>query len=486
MKRFVLFFLAYFLLNVVIAQSSLQRAIEKLTVDPDLKHAGLGICVIDVESGKVIAQYNKDQSLIPASSMKVVTTATTLSKLGEDFRFKTELQYDGQLEGDGTLNGNLYIKGYGDPTLGSDRFDKAMPVDMLMNEFVQAVKKAGIKKINGKIVGDASFFTSSVNARTWLWEDLGNYYASGAWGLNILENKYYLNFKQNAKLGEQPEIESTNPSIPNLLLINEVRSAEANSGDNAFVFGSPYSYTRFVRGTIPVGKGTFTIKGAIPDPPFFAAHLLMEALENNGISTSKMATSLFELEREGKTKASLTTIHSHHSPSLKEIIIETNLESVNLYCESMLRYLATTKGNGSGPENGLDVIYEFWKEKGLDTRGFFMEDGSGLSPYNNVSAFHLAKIMQLIAKDQKLYKTFNESLPIAGRSGTLKFMLRGTAAENNLRAKSGGMKRVRSYTGFARTKSGNLVSFSIIANHFSCKSNTMRRKMEKIMVEICR
>ena len=193
---------------------------------------------------------------------------------------------------------------------------------------------------------------------------------------------------------------------------------------------------------------------------------------------------MFELERTGKTKASRTTIHVHQSPSLKEIVIETNLESVNLFCESMLRYLAITKGNGSGPEVGLEVIYEFWKQKGLETEGFFIEDGSGLSPYNNVSAFHLTKIMQLIAKDQKLYKTFNESLPIAGRSGTLKFMLRGTAAENNLRAKSGGMKRVRSYTGFARMKSGKLVSFSIIANHFSCKSNIMRRKMEKIMVEL--
>jgi serine-type D-Ala-D-Ala carboxypeptidase/endopeptidase (penicillin-binding protein 4) len=485
MMRFVLFFFAYLSLSFAVAQSPLQKAIDKLAEDPDLKHAGLGICVIDVESGKVIAQHDKDQSLIPASSLKVVTTATALFKLGEGFRFKTELQYDGKLEKDGTLNGNLYIKGFGDPTLGSDRFDKAMSAEKLMAEFVQAIKKAGIKKINGKIVGDASFFTSEVNGRSWLWEDLGNYYASGAWGLNILENKYYLNIRQNPKLGELTKIEGTKPSIPNLLLINEVRSAEVNSGDNAYVFGSPYSYTRFVRGTIPIGKGIFTIKGSIPDPPFFAAYLLMQALENGGISTSKRATSQFELERLGKTKTTRKTIHSHLSPTLKEIVIETNLESVNLYCESMLRYLSVTKADNRNVESGLKLIYNFWKEKGLDTEGFFMEDGSGLSPFNNVSAFHLAKIMQLIAKDQKFYQSFKESLPIAGLSGTLKYMLRGTAAENNLIAKSGGMKRVRSYTGFARMKSGKLVSFSIIANHFSCKSNIMRRKMEKIMVELC-
>jgi len=109
-----------------------------------------------------------------------------------------------------------------------------------------------------------------------------------------------------------------------------------------------------------------------------------------------------------------------------------------------------------------------------------------LSPYNNVSAFHLAKIMQLIAKDIQLFDAFKESLPVAGRSGTMKYMLKGTAAENKLWAKSGGMKRVRSYTGFARTKSGKLLSFSIIANHFSCSSTDMRKKMEKIMTELCR
>ena len=485
MKHFVFVSLAYLLLNFVSAQTSLQKAIDALSKDQDLKHAGFGVCVIDVESGKIIAQNEMDKSLIPASSLKVVTTATALAKLGDDFKFKTELQYDGSLGSDGILNGNLYIKGYGDPTLGSDKFDKAIPVEKLMTEFVDAIQKAGIKQINGKVVGDASFFSSSVNGRTWLWEDLGNYYASGAWGLNILENKYYLNFQQNPKIGEQPKILNTDPSIPNLYLINEVNSAESNSGDNAYIFGSPYSYTRFVRGTIPVGKGTFTIKGAIPDPPFFAAHLLVNALEEAGISTSKRATSQFQLEQEDATKTKRKTIHTHYSPSLKEIAIQTNLESVNLYCESMLRYLAVS-AKSSGSENGLEIIKDFWKEKGLDVDGLYLEDGSGLSPYNSVSSFHLAKILQLIAKEKKLFNSFNESLPIAGRSGTLKYMLKGTAAENKIRAKSGGMKRVRSYTGYARAKNGKLLSFSIIANHFSCSSRDMRRKIEKIMLELCR
>lgn len=485
MRCFVLYLATYMLPFVLTAQSPLQKAIDLLAADPDMKHGSLGVCVMDVESGTVIAQFEKDRSLIPASSLKVITTAAALGQFGEDFRFKTELQYDGKLDDDGTLNGNLYIKGFGDPTLGSDKFDKAVPLEELMARFVNAVKKAGIKKINGKVVGDASFFSSQVNSRTWLWEDLGNYYAAGAWGLNILENKYYLHFKQNPKTGEQPSIERIDPAIPNLMLINEVQSAEANSGDNAYIFGSPYSYTRFVRGTIPSGKGTFTIKGAIPDPPFFAAHLLLLVLENNGVATSKMATSQMELEHEGIGSVDRKTIFEHFSPSLKDIVVETNLESVNLYCESMMRYLAAKNGYDNNGKPEVEVILDFWQKKGLETEGFFMEDGSGLSPYNNVSAFHLAKAMQLIGKDKKLFETIKQSLPVAGRTGTLKYMLKGTPAENNLMAKSGGMKRVRSYTGYARNRSGQLLSFSIIANHFICSGDVMRRKMEKVMAAIC-
>lgn len=484
MHRIVFSILFLILFADSFAQSALQNAIDQLAADPVLQAQGFGMTVMDVKSGKVIAQHQKDKGLIPASSLKVIVTSTALAKLGADFRFKTELQYDGDITSDGTLQGNIYIKGFGDPSLGSDQFGKTKNLDLLMKDFVQQIKAAGIKRIEGKIIGDASYFGTQVDGRSWLWEDIGNYYGAGAWGLNIHENRYFLTFRQSPKLGAIPEIEEVNPHIPNLLHLNEVQSAEKNSGDNAYIFGSVYNYTRFIRGTIPVGNDPFTIKGSIPDPPFFAAYYLMKKLEEAQIVTQKKASSLFEAERKGFKSAKRTVIYTHQSPSLKDIVEITNIKSINLYCEALLRYLGKAKKGEGTAEKGLEVVHEFLKKRGFNNDAFFLEDGSGLSLFNTVSSFQMASVMRMIAQDKKLYNDFLPSLSVAAKSGSLKYMFRGSSASGRIKAKSGGMKRVRSYTGFVETKSGQLLAFSIICNHFTCESSTMRRKMEKAMLRM--
>ncbi|MEM1322113.1 MAG: D-alanyl-D-alanine carboxypeptidase/D-alanyl-D-alanine-endopeptidase [Bacteroidota bacterium] len=484
MNRFVFIVLSFLLNSAFLsAQSTLQKALDAFADSKPMKHAGVSVSVIDVESGKLLAAVYPHRSLVPASSLKVVTTATALSILGKDFQFKTELQYQGQIEADGTLKGNLIIKGYGDPTLGTDHYNDPPDLQQLMRLFIEAIQKQGIRRIEGRVIADASFFDTAVNGRAWLWEDLGNYYASGAWGLNIHDNRYFIDFQQSPNLNTIPKIVRTEPAIPNLQLINEVRSAAANSGDNAYIYGAPYSYIRFVRGTIPVGKKRFTIKGSIPDPPFFAAHYLSEALATAGIACTEPPTSLFEWEQNGQSLAgSPTTFYTQQSPQLSNIVVETNHKSINLYCESMLKWLAVQQGKGNSTAAGIETVLAHWSELGVDTEGFFLEDGSGLSLRNSVSSYHLARIMQLIARDEALYKTFSPSLPLAGRSGSLKRMLRGTAAEGVLRAKSGGMQRVRSYTGYARSKAGRLLAFSMIANNFTGASSDVRRQMEKLMI----
>lgn len=483
MKRFVLTLGCILLLSATFyTQNAIQKAVDALAADPALVTEGLGVCVMEVKSGKILAEHGLKRGLIPASSLKVVTTATALEVLGKDFRFKTELQYDGTIDAEGVLHGNLYLKGYGDPTLGSDHFALTKGMDEVLQECLEAVQKAGIKKVDGKIVGDASFFGTNVNGRTWLWEDMGNYYGAGAWGLNLHENRYFIHFQQAKKIDAIPKVVATEPKIPNLLLINEVRSAAKGSGDNAYVFGAPYQYTCFLRGTIPIGNDRFTIKGAIPDPPFFAAYALMKTLEQAGIKTAKQATSQFELNHRGAaSNKKRQVIHTLESPSLDEIIVETNMKSVNLYCEAMLRYLGQKIKQDPSPEAGLAVIYDFWEKKGLQTEGFFMADGSGLSPFNTVSAFQLAQVMRIIALEKDWSMLFRESLPTAGRSGSMRGLLRGTAAEGKLQAKSGGMQRVRSYTGYAYDRNGSLLAFCMIANHFTGKSSQMRKKMAKLM-----
>lgn len=469
------------LYNGLFAQSKIETAIQNLVNEPVLKNGLVGVAVIDVASGKLIAGHNASISLTPASSLKVVTTGAALAILGADFRFETKLEYDGTIDANGMLSGNLYLTGFGDPTLGSKEFEAVPDLESIMELFCTEIQKAGIKEIKGLVVGDASYFGTEASGRTWAYEDLGNYYGAGAYGLNIMENMFYAKLQQKGKLGSQPGIAKLDPVIPNFFIINELSSAEKGTGDNAYIFGAPYNYTAYIRGTIPVGTGTFTIKGAIPDPPFMAAHSLLYALTKKGIKTSRVATTQLQLDLEKQQRQKRITIYTHQSPSLKEIVKETNIKSVNLFCEAMLRMLGKKEKGEGTPEAGIEVLMEFWQKKGLVTDGFFIEDGSGLSPYTVVSTQHLATVMRLLYRDEGLREAFYDSLPIAGRSGALRYRLKGTKAANNLRAKSGGLERVRSFTGLVKAASGKQLAFSIIVNNYTGSSGKVLKKMEALM-----
>lgn len=484
MLRIIIIFIIFFSLFAgnTHAQNQVQKAVNQLASDADLKHAGFGFCLIDVDENKIIAQHNADLGLIPASSLKVVTTATALGVLGADYQFKTILEYDGNILPDGTLRGNLYIKGYGDPTLASHEMEGVAGFDELMQNLADAVKRAGIKSIEGYVVGDASFFETAATGRTWIWEDMGNYYAGGPHGLNIHENLYYLDFRQFPKLNQAPRNTATRPHVPDVKFINELQAAGANSGDNAYIFGAPYTRTRYVRGTLPVGTGTFTIKGSLPEPAYFAAHHLAKTLEKNGIYTG-MCISTQRIFKENKNKKR-RLIFSVKSPRLRDIVERANIKSVNLYCESLLKTMGAEKQGKGTSEAGLEVIKNYWMERGVKMSGFVMRDGSGLSPRNAVSTKNLAQIMRKVAKDTAVYKDFNTSLSVAGKSGSLKNMFAGTHATGNLRAKSGYMDKVRSYTGYVKSKSGKLMAFSIIVNNYSGGAGAMRKKMERVMTAI--
>ncbi len=470
------------------SNSQLQSAIQEFVSHPDMKYASVGIQISEVATNKTVASHASNLSLIPASSIKVVTTATALTVLGKDYRFKTVVEHDGTLT-DGILNGNLYIKGYGDPTLGSFEMEGVDTLSHLLDKMTKAIKAKGIKEINGQIVGDGTHYESAVNAPSWGWYDLGNYYGAGVSGLNVLENLYYLEFQLGTTVSKPPQIKSVYPTVPNLYFVNEVQSAPKGSGDNSYIYGAPRSYNRHIRGTLPIGNGTFKIKGSIPDPPYFLAYQLHQALRKAGIKTQGRTTTQLELNRiqaaVGATKSKQrTTIQTIKSPPMSEIVNRANTFSVNLYCEALLKAIGhKTSGKGTN-EAGIEAIQAFWKGRGVNTDGWFMEDGSGLSPRNGITAKQLTAIMAKIAKDPNLYPVFKKSLPIAGGAGRLSYMLKGTPAAGKVRTKSGFMGRVRSYTGYVTTTSGKELAFTFIVNNHLGKSSPVRKKLEKLMVQM--
>ncbi|MEM9887002.1 MAG: D-alanyl-D-alanine carboxypeptidase/D-alanyl-D-alanine-endopeptidase [Bacteroidota bacterium] len=474
--------LFYLLCSIATAstQSSIQDKINQTAQAANLQQGQLGVMLMEVQSGKVLASYNADKSLIPASTIKAITTASALKLLGASYQFKTELQYDGAIE-NGVLKGNLYIKGYGDPTLGSEEMEEAIGMEALLEICLQATQKAGIRAVEGAVVGDASYFKGNVAGRNWQWADLGNYYASGIWGLNLHENLYRLSFEQTSRLGATPKVAKIEPKIPSISFINELKSAGRNTGDNAYIYGGPYADTRFIRGTIPVGSGLFTIKGSIPNPPLFAAHQLRRKLIASGIHVEQDANTNLKIN----PKRSRQIIYTHYSPELLEIAKRANFRSVNLYCEAMIRAIGAKANADDSLEGGIEAIENYWASEGVDMRGFFLQDGSGLSARNGATPNQFACILQQISRDQSLFDVFYNTLPVGGQSGTLKSLFRNTAVVGKIRAKSGSISRVRAYTGYAKNKKGQLLAFAVIANNYTGSSRTVRKQLETLMIQFC-
>lgn len=476
---FIFLFFAITFHTELAAQNKINSVLESFKQDTELKYATFSFCAIDINSNKIYAEHNSNTALVPASSMKVITTGSALAILGSNFKFKTYLEYSGSIS-NGVLNGNIYIRGTGDPSLGSPIMEGVLSREALMNVFVNAIKKAGIKKINGAIIGDGSYLDDKVMIDTWQWGDIGNHYGAGSFGLNYHDNLYYIHFKRQRDYGDATPISHTVPATPNLNFDNRVTSAGSRSGDNAYVYAAPFGNTVTVQGTIPKGRGLFSVKGAMPDPALNCAQDLHQFLINNSINISTPATT----QRQQKTNPARKTLYTYTSPSLDKICKHTNEDSRNMYCEALIKAIGIKQKQQGSTKAGIAAVQDFWRGRGLDMHGFFMKDGCGLSARNGISSKTFAQIMRKMYIDKSSFGDFYNQLAIAGKTGTLKNMCRNSYAENNIRAKSGSMNRIRSYTGFVTLKSGKKLSFSILVNNYSCSGYAMKKKLETLMIAL--
>ncbi|MBC7863341.1 MAG: D-alanyl-D-alanine carboxypeptidase/D-alanyl-D-alanine-endopeptidase [Bacteroidia bacterium] len=459
------------------AAEKLKLQIEKLQKDADLKHAVFGVCILNAKTGKLVAEYNSEISLTPASTLKTLTTGAALGLLGKNFRYETLLQYTGKYDSaKGVIDGDLVIKGSGDPTLNSQYFRKKEDTLELAETWAKILKEKGIKKITGKIIADNSCFDNEVPSN-WIWGDMGNYYGAPANGLSYSDNKFALYFKSGSA-GEKTEIVSQKPLVPGLKITNKVTAG--GSDDNAFIFGSPGNGDRMIRGTIPANQSKYEVEGSMPDPAYYCAFSLAEALKNAGIENSGKVEVVSE---KGKTNGK--TLYTHKSPVLEKIVYYTNMKSNNHYAETLLRTIAHRKNGVGTTSAGTDLVTEFWKGRGVETEGLFMNDGSGLSRANAISPLVQATILSKIYKDSLIYKSFNASLPVSGESGGMIGIGKGTCAQGNMRAKSGYITRARSYAGYVKTKSDEEYCFSFIVNNYSCSPKVVKGKIEDVLVLFC-
>lgn len=454
--------------------SQISSVIESWKADKDLKSATLSFCVIDVKTGEIVSEFNSHQYVIPASTQKVITTGAALGTLGAGYRYSTKIYHTGTFSKEtGIINGDLIIYGTGDPTLQSENFTK--DTNQVTDKWAQVLKEKGVKEIKGKIIGDASFFDRTIPGN-WIWADINNYFGVAPCGLSYNDNKFKIIYTSK-EAGSKATVEKTIPAYCNNTICINSNVIAKGTEDDAFVYGDPFSYTKEVAGKIPPNKNNFEVEAALPDPALLCAEKFSNSLAKAGIKYNlKLIESNYKRPDSTITKQLL---HSHWSPSLERIIYFTNLKSNNLYCETILRSV----GKGS-MYLGIDAVKAYWQKKGLDVSELFMVDGSGLSRANTVTTNFQASLLNKIYNDSSLYKIFNNSLPVAGKSGSMSNIGKGKLIENNMRAKTGYINRARGYCGYVKSKSGKDLAFSVLFNNYNCSAKDAKVKIEKFLVEL--
>ncbi|MBP6662848.1 MAG: D-alanyl-D-alanine carboxypeptidase/D-alanyl-D-alanine-endopeptidase, partial [Paludibacter sp.] len=369
------------------------------------------------------------------------------------------------------LNGNLYIRGGGDPTLGSEKLGDTT----FLVKWVEAIKNRGIRKINGRVIADAGLFDDEGVNPKWTWEDMGNYYAAGIYGISYLDNTYRLVLRSGS-VGTTPTVLRVVPEIANLKIDNRLMSSSI-SFDSAYFYGAPHSDYRTVTGEIPANRAEFVTKGDIPNPALLLAQHFSDRLIQNDVAVRDLPTDSIDRASER------TTIYTHDSPPLSEIITETNVRSNNLYAECVFKYLALQNKAVATNAEAVQVIKAFWKSKGLSVDQLFMYDGSGLSPSDAVSAQFFVELLSYMQTKSLNKDVFFRSLPVAGENGTLKSFLLKTPLQGKVHAKSGTISRVKSYAGYIDNKGKQLV-FALLINNPNGSSKAVTRKMEEFLLQV--
>lgn len=448
------------------AQSITERiktAMSNMEKSGQFAHASIGLYIVDSKTGQVIFDKNSQLGLAPASTQKVVTSATAYELLGKDFVYQSTLGYTGYIK-NGVLNGRLIFTGSGDPTLGSWRWKQTSEVSF-KEKLLAAFKAQKIDSINGDLVIDEGKLESQSTPNGWTWDDIGNYYGAGLWGVNWHENQYDLFLKPGAKEGDPVEILSTDPILNNIQFINELKTGKAGSGDNSIIYLPEDGTVAVIRGTVPAAVNKFKVSGAVPNGPDQLALILKKILKTAGVNVSGQALTKRSMVLNGKElQYSGTALADFISPPLDSINYWFLRESVNLFGEALVKTIALKKNGFGTISDGLDIIKELWKSKGIDNAALKIKDGSGLSPANRVTAHALVSIMQYAAK-QPWFSSFYNSLPL----------------QNNIKMKSGYIGGVRSYTGYIKSKTGEEYTFAFIINNFDGSPGSVREKMWKLL-----
>ncbi len=459
----------------------LQTKISEILARPELSSAMVGVKVVSLDTGRVLFEENAAKLLRPASNMKLYTVAAALDRLSPDYRFSTSVYATTRPDTTGVVRGNLTIYGRGDPSIAA-RFNSG-DYFKAIDDLATRIVAAGVKRVEGDLVGDESYFVGPKYGAGWNWEDLTWYYGAEITPLTVNDNALDLFIKPGPAVG-QPALITTGPPDPLLTIVNKVITSAKGLRREISIHRGLGENSITITGTIPLEDRGYTGGIGISHPALLFVYLLRTSLAQKGVvitgksrttGETSLPTLLTGTPVAGSNSASpfQNEIATLQSPPFSLIAAQTLKPSQNLYTELILRTLgkvtpppATMSSLGQTSEElGIEAVRSFLKTVGIRPEALNLDDGSGLSRNDMITAEASVQLLTFMSK-HRYANVFRDALPIAGVDGTLRNRFRGTPAENNVRAKTGSLSSAVSLGGYVTTAAGEKLAFSIMVNNY--------------------
>jgi D-alanyl-D-alanine carboxypeptidase/D-alanyl-D-alanine-endopeptidase (penicillin-binding protein 4) len=460
----------------------LRARIQELARQPVFAASRLAVKVASLDTGRVLYEEDANKWMQPASNLKLYTVAAALDHFGPDYRFVTSVYAPARPDASGTVRGDLVVYGRGDPTYAT-RFNPGAagamggtagtaPADRdyykAIDELAMKIAAAGVRRVEGDLVGDESYFAGGPLAVGWEWDDLQWWYGAEVSALSVNDNSVDLTVKPGARAGD-PLVITVGPATPLVTVVDRTKTAPRGTTRELTVHRPLGQNVIEVSGVMPLDDRTFTASVAVSRPALVFATMLRNSLERQGVMVTGRTRTVGTREREASPLqvSSLVELAVRESPPLSVVAAQTMKPSQNLYTELLLRALGkatATDAKKTSEESGIKAVKDFLGRAGIDPETVVMLDGSGLSRANLVTADTTLRL--LVHMSRHRYSTaFRDSLPVAGVDGTLRNRMKNTLATGNARAKTGTLGTSTTLSGYVLSAAGERLVFSVMVNN---------------------